>query len=355
MIAIDYLELIEQGVDAWNRWRLEHPDELPELESAYLFEKPLPGINLSHANLSRACLIGANLEGADLSGANLNGVYANNAKLQGANLAAADLQDGNFIEADLTQANLSDATVGNANFTSACLQGTCLEGWSPGSLPQPQPLAPTPPVRPAAQVPARGSRSLPIVPITLGALSVVTVALGTTLYLIIRPKAPKFVTPDGTVTIQLVCNEPDVVPLVTDAPSHTYQNGTRFYGKFEAGQPLDGWGSMLYANGNRYDGEYRDGTRNGCGTFTFSNGRRYVGEFSNDLFSGRGVWMLENGDRYIGDFEFNKCNGEGVFIFVDGTSKSGIWQQGRLVDSDLMCDSPSADLSVRYPIDLPES
>ena len=131
--------------------------------------------------------------------------------------------------------------------------------------------------------------------------------------------------------------------------------GTRFYGKFEAGQPLDGWGSMLYANGNRYDGEYRDGTRNGCGTFTFSNGRRYVGEFSNDLFSGRGVWMLENGDRYIGDFEFNKCNGEGMFIFVDGTSKSGIWQQGRLVDSDLMCDSPSADLSVRYPIDLPES
>ena len=363
MIAIDYLELIEQGVDAWKRWRLEHPDESPDLESAYLFEQSLPGINLSYTNLSRACLIGANLEGADLSGANLNGVYANNANLQGASLATADLQDGNFIEANLNQANLSDAAVDNANFTNACLQGTCLEGWSADAVPRPhsqpqQALETTaPPERPVTQVsPAQAKpRSLPLVPMILGVVSVGAIALATTLYLILRPRAPKFVTPDGTVTIQLVCNEPDVIPLVTDAPNHIYQNGTRFYGKFEDGQPANGWGSMLYTNGNRYDGEYQGGTRNGCGTFTFNNGRRYVGEFSNDLFSGRGVWKLENGDRYIGDFEFNKCNGEGVFIFVDGTSKSGIWQQGRLVDSDLTCDSPSADLSVRYPLNLPES
>ncbi|MBE9070160.1 hypothetical protein IQ260_26315 [Leptolyngbya cf. ectocarpi LEGE 11479] len=165
------------------------------------------------------------------------------------------------------------------------------------------------------------------------------------LYFALRPKSPKFVTPDGTVTIQLLCNEPDITPIEADAPDHTYQNGIQFYGKFDDGQPANGRGSMIYPNGNRYDGEYRDGQRNGCGTFVFGNGRRYVGQFHNDLFSGRGVWTLENGDRYIGDFEFNKCNGEGAFIFADGTSKSGIWQQGRLVDSDLTCDSAGADMT----------
>ncbi|MEM9266951.1 MAG: pentapeptide repeat-containing protein [Cyanobacteria bacterium P01_F01_bin.13] len=352
MITVDYLELIEQGVDAWNQWRSKHPEESPNLESAYLFEKPLQGINLSNANLSRACLIGANLEDADLNGANLSGVYANNANLQRANLAAAELQDGNFIDANLDQANLSGAVTDNANFANARLQGTVLEGWpavaAQSSVPVAAPVTfrRLPPVTQVAHTLPMPQRALK--PNVLPRLAVGAIALVIpTLYLTLRPRPPKFVTPDGTVTIQLVCNEPDVTPLNADQPDHTYQNGTQFYGKFGDGKPANGRGSMLYANGNRYDGEYRDGQRNGCGTFTFTNGRRYVGEFDDDLFSGRGMWILENGDRYIGDFEFNKCNGEGVFIFADGTSKSGIWQQGRLVDGDLTCD--------RTPIDLPDS
>lgn len=347
MIAIDYLQLIEQGVDAWNRWRLDHPDENPDLESVYLFEKSLQGINLSHVNLSRACLIGTDLTGADLTGSDLRGVYANNAKFQGASLVGANLQDGNFIEADLTQADLSDAATVKANFTNACLQGTCLDGWPTGAEPE---LVPSQTAAQVARYPAGAEslrteprRWLPLLGAAGGAIALTTTAI----YLLTRPKAPKFVTPDGTVTMQLVCNESEVAPLAADAPDHTYQNGTQFYGQFKQGQPANGRGSMLYTNGNRYDGNYRSGQRNGCGTFTFANGRRYVGEFSNDLFSGRGMWLLENGDRYIGDFEFNKCNGEGVFIFADGTSQSGIWQQGRLVDGDITCD--------RDPIDLPES
>ena len=353
MIAIDYLELIEQGVDAWNRWRAEHPHEHPDLESAYLFERSLPGINLSDANLSRACLIGTNLAGADLSGANLQGVYANNTNLSGARLAAADLQDGNFIEANLAQANLSDAIIDHANFTHANLQGTCLEGQTlAGAVNQSPASVTTPPAkaRPLVQEPPP-ARKITLWPVVLSVAMGAVVLTLTKLYLITRSRAPKFVTADGTVTIQLVCNEPEVTPIKVDSPAHTYQNGTRFYGQFTEGQPMDGRGSMLYANGNRYDGEYQGGTRNGCGSFSFENGRRYVGQFRDDLFSGRGVWMLENGDRYIGDFEFNKCSGEGVFIFADGTSQSGIWQQGRLVDSDLTCDSSEAELSVDYPVD----
>ncbi len=351
MITIDYLELIDQGVAAWNRWRSEHPDECPDLESAYLFEKPLQGINLRKANLSRACLIGANLEGADLTEANLSGIYANNANLQRASLATANLQDGNFIEANLAQANLSDAIIANTNFTNACLAGTCLDGWSAVMSDLPQSItakwsqeSPVAQVQPEAMPTSEPKlATVPQLAIIVGAIALSTTAL----YLALRPKSPKFVTPDGTITIQPLCDEPDVTPITAQVPDHVYQNGTRFYGPFKEGKPADGRGSMLYSNGNRYDGDYRNGQRNGCGTFTFNNGRRYVGEFQNDLFSGRGVWMLENSDRYIGDFEFNKCNGEGVYTFADGTSKSGIWQQGRLVDGELTCDL--------NPIDLPKS
>ena len=347
MIAIDYLVLIEQGVEAWNRWRVENPDETPDLESAYLFEKSLQGINLRNANLSRACLIGADLAGADLAGANLCGVYANTANFQGASLVAADLREGNFIEANLTQANLSEALTDNANFTQACLQGTCLAGWSTVTAAPPEQSAPSD-VNASPAAVAIPQDDPPVVSTGLSQLAMVAGAIALTaigLYVALRPRPEKFVTSDGTVTIQLVCNEPDVTPISADAPDHTYQNGIQFYGQFAEGKPVNGRGSMLYPNGNRYDGNYRDGQRNGCGTFTFANGRQYVGEFQNDLFSGRGVWMLENGNRYIGDFEFNKCNGEGVYIFADGTSQSGIWQQGRLVDGDLTCDSQDADLS----------
>lgn len=355
MITIDYLELIEQGVDAWNRWREKHPEENPELESAYLFEKSLQGINLRNANLSRACLIGANLQGADLTGANLTGIYASSANLQGARLAAANLQDGNFSGANLAQADLSRAVTDNANFTNACLEGTCLDGWpavtATAAAVDSQPAALTEPDAKPGFMPRLG------IPLgTIGVAMPLAIALSSVvLYFVLRPRPPKFVTPDGTVTIQLVCDEPDVTSISAGEPDHTYQNGIRFYGEFEDGKPANGRGSMLYPNGNRYDGEYRNGQRNGCGTFTFDNGRRYVGEFQNDLFSGRGVWMLENGDRYIGDFEFNRCNGEGVYIFADGTSQSGIWQQGRLVDGDITCDSENADSSVRAPIGLPKS
>lgn len=371
MVAIDYLELIEKGVKAWNHWRSEHPEARPDLKTAYLFEKSLPGINLSHVNLSRACLIGADLRNADLTGAKLSGVYANNANFRGASLAAADLRGGNLVEANLRQANLSGAVVDDTNFTNACLIGTCLEGWSAEaadlsdpqqpltdqsvSAAQRQPLAEPPSAHqasPASLAQTQTStaarvKSLRRLPVVLGVGAIAFSTAATAVYFTTRSGSAEPVITLEPKQVALVCNEPPLTPLVTEKPDYKYQDGTRFYGQFVDGKPLDGRGSMIYTSGNRYDGQYANGRRNGCGTFTFANGRRYIGEFKDDLFSGRGTWLLENGDRYMGDFEYNKCNGEGVFIFANGSSKSGVWQQGRLVGSDLSCD--------RGPADIPES
>lgn len=364
MVVVDYLDLIEQGVDAWNRWRSEHPNDCPELEAVYLFEQSLPGINLRNANLMRACLIGADLSGADLTGANLSGVYANAANFQGACLASANVQDGSLMEADFRQADLSHAQFENTNLTDARLTGACLAGWSVVALAQldsnQQAEAQIPQLPEADQSESllETPLSVPLAPLTSGLsvglkswqvrLGIGAIALAAILslfHLTTRSPSNSAVTTVDVDAIKQVCQPMDSSLPLPDVPDHRYQDGTHFYGSFKNGQPADGHGVMLYANGNRYEGEYRHGQRNGCGTFTFQNGRRYVGEFKNDLFSGRGSWILENGDRYIGDFEYNKCNGEGVFIFADGSSKSGVWQQGRLVGGDLSCDRSPTDQS----------
>lgn len=145
----------------------------------------------------------------------------------------------------------------------------------------------------------------------------------------------------------LPCQEPPPAVLSDRAPDYEYQTGTQYYGPIANGEPGEGRGTMVYSSGNRYDGEYRNGKRNGCGTFTFVNGRSYVGQFQEDWFQGQGIWTLENGDRYIGEFRENKCNGRGTFIFADGSSQSGTWENGNLVGGNLSCD--------RTPLQVPHS
>ena len=65
----EHLDILKQGVDAWNEWKRQHPDIEPDLSDADLSETQLVlltggdviGIDLSGANLSGAILWGADL------------------------------------------------------------------------------------------------------------------------------------------------------------------------------------------------------------------------------------------------------------------------------------------------------
>ena len=59
-------------------------------------------------------------------------------------------------------------------------------------------------------------------------------------------------------------------------------------------------GTVAYASGNKYVGEFKDGKRHGKGAYTFTNGNKYVGEFKDDYFSGQGTFTLANGANCIG-------------------------------------------------------
>lgn len=396
MVETDFLALIEQGAEHWNRWRAEHPKVQPDLSTAYLFGQSLTGFNFSGANLERACLIGANLRGANLNKTCLRAAYASNADLSEANLSGADLSRGNFGEADFSKANLSIIQASGTNFAQACFTGAYLANWKidpatnlndlRGShvylnskkqqLPsnayvkskkqqppahvylkakkrqpkrgqfQPGELAAlleqlSNPEASAKAVAATYHRQSRAVLVGFGA----TAALALTgLTATFRSNSANLIFAEPPATrpmasvFSLPCKDIKTAVLPIHSAAHEYPDGARYYGGFENGEPTDGQGTMIYPDGNRYDGAYKDGARNGCGTFTFENGRRYVGEFKADQFNGQGTWVLETGERYIGGFENNQCSGKGTFIFFNGSSKSGIWEAGKLKDGDLSCD-----------------
>ena len=152
----EQLAILKQGVDVWNKWRIDNPSEGIDLIEANLRGANLRGANLSgadlyrinlreanlyaanlgranltEANLIQANLIQTNLNGAiliegDLFGANLSEAKLIGASLNGANLTSANLKGVNLIEANLTGAYLNEANLSGANLSNANLSGASL-------------------------------------------------------------------------------------------------------------------------------------------------------------------------------------------------------------------------------------
>jgi hypothetical protein len=134
----EHLDILWQGVEAWNDWRLKERTTKPNLTKANLTEANLTeaelyrvdliGTRLSGANISMACLNGADLTKANLSMADLNGADLVCAGLIGANLTGANLSGANLTGADLTGANLSGANLARAVLVEACVASALLTG-----------------------------------------------------------------------------------------------------------------------------------------------------------------------------------------------------------------------------------
>jgi len=69
MANLEYLELLQQGINAWNEWKTLHPEV---------------NIDLSGANLSRATLVGTNLTDSILTQCTIYGISVWNVQLDGA-------------------------------------------------------------------------------------------------------------------------------------------------------------------------------------------------------------------------------------------------------------------------------
>ncbi len=119
----EHLNILDQGVEAWNKWRKER-HILPDLNEATLSKADLTDVNFSEANLIGANLSEATLTGADLSITQLNEADLRKSILHDTNLTTANLTGANLTEASLFWANLRGADLKGANLSGATLAFT---------------------------------------------------------------------------------------------------------------------------------------------------------------------------------------------------------------------------------------
>jgi len=91
-----------------------------------------------------------------------------------------------------------------------------------------------------------------------------------------------------------------------------------------------GYGVMRWQNGDRYEGDWSDGLRQGKGKYTSkSTGGKYDGEYNNDLKEGSGKYTFSNGDWYDGEWKSGVRHGHGVYVWKDKNEKyEGSWEAG---------------------------
>jgi uncharacterized protein YjbI with pentapeptide repeats len=153
MANFKHVEILREGVDAWNRWREQDIDIIPNLSGSNLNGANLANANLRQADLRKTDLRNANLveadlfkadirnanlrggnaissdlKGARLSGAHLIATDLSRADLQGADMRSVRLDGSDLYEANLRDTNLSEANLSKTHLLSANLMRSNMRG-----------------------------------------------------------------------------------------------------------------------------------------------------------------------------------------------------------------------------------
>ncbi len=107
-----------------------------------------------------------------------------------------------------------------------------------------------------------------------------------------------------------------------------------------SGNCIDGLGTMIYSDGSKYIGEFKESKFNGKGTYTDANGNKYICEFKDDKCNGQGTYIDVDGSKYVGGIEGYQLSGQGTMIFANKDKYVGGWSNdlmhgdGTLVKAD---------------------
>jgi hypothetical protein len=129
----EHLQILEQGVAAWNAWRRQHSDTIPDLCMINFEGAELAGVMLDRVDLRGTILDGANLRGANFSGANLGSTSLVGADLSMADLVWANLSKANLSRTDLSHASFDETIFGDTDLTAVRGIETC-KHYGPSTL-----------------------------------------------------------------------------------------------------------------------------------------------------------------------------------------------------------------------------
>lgn len=66
---------------------------------------------------------------------------------------------------------------------------------------------------------------------------------------------------------------------------------------------MEGKGIESWADGRKYDGDFKNGKKDGEGTFEWPNGNKYIGSWRNDKQHGVGIYLnMKEGSKKQGEW-----------------------------------------------------
>ena len=106
------------------------------------------------------------------------------------------------------------------------------------------------------------------------------------------------------------------------------KDGAKYTGQMIDGNVRDGKGVLIWPDGSRYDGYWKDDRANGRGRLIHADGDVYEGEWLNDKAHGYGTYYHADGSRYQGDWMEDKQHGKGKEIWPDSSKYEGEYLNG---------------------------
>lgn len=96
----------------------------------------------------------------------------------------------------------------------------------------------------------------------------------------------------------------------------------------------NGYGYVDFGNGERYEGQFKNGFMERLGKLYFEGGESiYIGEMKKGQKSGYGICRFKNGNQYKGDWLYDKYHGKGVLNKQDPAEiLEGNWENGVFLD-----------------------
>lgn len=99
-----------------------------------------------------------------------------------------------------------------------------------------------------------------------------------------------------------------------------------------SGNCKNGYGVYVYSDGDRYEGDWKNGNKHGQGTYTWINGDEYVGEWKDNKRNGQGTYTFNSGAMYIGKtWKDSKKHGKMTYISSAGKETKQKWKNGKKI------------------------
>lgn len=110
---------------------------------------------------------------------------------------------------------------------------------------------------------------------------------------------------------------------------NTYSDGSIYEGDVKNGL-RDGFGTQSYANGSYYRGQFKNDKREGYGEYQdLRKGNIYYGTYYQGKRHGRGKLLMKGEFEYNGTFDMGVMHGEGVMLVHNVLRYEGQFERGK--------------------------